>query len=489
MRAKLTALILLVGTSLVLGGCATTKRYHYQDIKREYQGLATQPVAERGGDQSLPAAGGNQLKLSGKLSLERAIELALANNPDQDMAVARIRQSEALVDQAMAPFYPWLSLYGGYTIGDAPSAYLFKLIDQRRLAPRVDFNHPGGFENYEVGIRAQWNLFRGGRDLLRRRMAETGLEISRLGRRSVQNALVASVTKAFYNCLASREFIVVAKKSVGTVQKQLSVMQVRYRAGGVLRSDVLSLEVRLARARENLVTARKNHQLALAALANLLGADPDADFELEDRPGPAAKVPVTYARGLSVALKRRPELLTARRRVEQARMGLDMVRGEYLPSLNANANYYWDAPHPGDLRADYANWTAGLLLNWNLFTGLSTRAGESKARAFLEQMLAADRKAALQVQLDVKSAYLNLAEAQARVEVSRASVARAEESLKLVSRQYQGGSADITRYLNAELALTRARIRAIAARYDREKALADIARALGLWTEGRKEGK
>ncbi len=57
----------------------------------------------------------------------------------------------------------------------------------------------------------------------------------------------------------------------------------------------------------------------------------------------------------------------------------------------------------------------------------------------------------------------------------------AEESLSLVKKQYEGGSATITRYLEAELDRNRARTRSAAAYYDRDKAIADIARAVGYW--------
>jgi outer membrane protein TolC len=94
-------------------------------------------------------------------------------------------------------------------------------------------------------------------------------------------------------------------------------------------------------------------------------------------------------------------------------------------------------------------------------------------------MLHQDRKTTLAVELEVKTAYLALDAAQARLEAARTRVADADESLGLVRRQYEGGSATITRYLEAELARNMAHMSQAAARYDREKALADIARAIG----------
>jgi outer membrane protein TolC len=51
----------------------------------------------------------------------------------------------------------------------------------------------------------------------------------------------------------------------------------------------------------------------------------------------------------------------------------------------------------------------------------------------------------------------------------------------LVKKQYEGGSATVTRYLEAELDRNQARIRVIVARYDREKARAEVGRAIGYW--------
>lgn len=457
-------------------GCAPKDRYTYSHIKEEYG--AHIPPSVQGAERSEAA----QPTLPSPLSIPSAIHFALQNSPDLDIAIARIRQSEAIIDEATAAFWPHVSLYTEYVQGDAPSAYLFKKIDQRKLPSGIDFNDPGWFENYETGVQAGVNLFRGGRDMLRVKMAETGLKIHELDRQSVDNALVTSVIHAFYSALAAKDFIQIAEESVRTVETQLRIMKVRYEAGGALKSDVLSLEVRLAQAREDLVRAENNDSLSIAALANLLGLEADTEITLAESAEIPSDLPEHYQAGLVYALAHRPELQKARLQIIQTRMDLDRVRGEYMPTLDAQARYYLDDPS-FDYETKRDNWTAGIILNWDLFTGLSTNAGVNKAKTVLEEMLAADRKTTLSVQLDLKTAYLRLAEARARLTVTEASVAQAEESLHLVERQYEGGSATITRYLDAELARNLARIRATAAFHDREKAVAALGRALGYWEE------
>lgn len=474
LQRTITVILCASLSFLLFHGCAERERYRYETIKATYTAREPTTVSTEKGSTPPPQAPREPL------SLQQAVVLCLQGNPEVEMALARIRQAQAMIDEATASFWPALSAFGEYLQGNAPSSYLFKTIDQRQLPPGVDFNNPGWFENYEVGLQARVNLFNGGRDLLRRKAAETGLQIHELDRQSVENALVESVIHAYFQALAARDYLAIAAQSVNTVEEQKRVVEVRYRAGGARRSDLLSLEVRLAQAREEMVRAENNVDLTLAALAVLLSLDPDTALRLREGESIQQGFPREYASGLTQALAKRPELRKVRQQVVQSAMAVDMARAEYLPRLDGQYKVYMD-DEDADFQTSRDNWVAGVILNWDLFTGLSTPSRVSKARGVLDEMIALDRKTTQSIQLDLKSAYLKLAEAGARLEVTRASVAQAEEVLSLVKKEYEGGSADITRYLEAELALHRARVLARAAYYDRERALASVGRGIGYW--------
>jgi outer membrane protein len=102
----------------------------------------------------------------------------------------------------------------------------------------MDFNDPGRIENFEMGFSARWNIYNGGRDVLRKKMSETGLEINRLDRLTVENALTASVIQTYYSALAAKDFIRIAKESVATVDDELRVILVKFKAGGALKSEI-----------------------------------------------------------------------------------------------------------------------------------------------------------------------------------------------------------------------------------------------------------
>lgn len=474
-RGMLSALALL-GVVLI-GGCRLHREYSYEKIVARHRTAAPplEAIQPPGQAPDLSA-------LAKPISMTDAIRLALRNNPQVEQAVARIRQSEALIDEANAAFWPALNVYTEYLTGNAPSAYLFKTIDQRMLPPQVDFNDPGAFQNFESGVIASYNLFHGGRDLLRRKMAQTGHKISQLERGAIENALVASVIQSYYSTLAAKDFIDIAAASVETVSTELNMVQVRYDAGGALKSDLLSLQVRLAQSKQELIVAQNHYQLAVASLANLLGGDADTPLQLTGEEWQPPPTPADYQAGVERALGMRPELLKVRQQLISSQMAVDQAKSGYAPKLDVLSRTYFDDEHLS-YDANRMNWTVGLILNWDLFTGFNTRARLSNARAVLDEMLAADRQATQEIQLDVKTAYLKRSQAEASFNVSEASVTQAAEALRLVKKEYEGGSATIVRYLDAELARNRARILNTAARYDVKKARADIARALGYFAE------
>ena len=293
---------------------------------------------------------------------------------------------------------------------------------------------------------------------------------------------MASVIRSYYNYLAAEDYIVIANKSVETVSEQLRIMNIRFVEGGALKSDILSLKVRLAQAQEDLVKSRNQLKIARALIANVMGISADTDVTLTRGTPITYAIPKDFPACIEQAVVKRPELKKIRRHMEQSRMALDMATAGYFPRIDLQAKYYVDDPDM-DYDQDRENWMAAIILNWDIFTGFSTWSEKSKAMAELEELLAADRKALLDIKLDVKTAWLELETAEARLEVARSSVEMADESLQLVKKQFDGGSATVTRYLEAELARNAAHTRSTAAFYDREIALANAGRAIGFFVD------
>ncbi|WP_462270752.1 TolC family protein [Desulfobacter sp.] len=422
------------------------------------------------------------------LTLETAITTALENNPDIRMTRTLIKKAEAAVKKTEAVFRPRVTAFSELSAGDAPSAFLFKTIDQRKLPPDIDFNDPGSFTNTEVGIMAGIILYNGGKNRLEKQLAQKKLADRTALALQTENDRIAAVIQMFFSALKAREYTVIARTSVQTVQEQLDMMTVRFRGGSVLKSDILSLKVRLAEAKKKMVESKNTFATTLTALATLLGHTPGHSFSLDPDPDSTCAVtfPVSIDQGWALALEKRPELHRAKQQIAMARTAVSLAASGYRPRVDLQARWYMDSDDFSYNRSN-DNYTAGLNVAWNLFDGFATRAQIAEARHELERALEARKKIRMQIYQDVKQAYLQHENAQQRLLVARSGVEMAEASLHIVKKRYNGGAEPVTRYLEAELDRTRAGINKAAAFYDVKTAKIEIARAIGtlsrLWSQ------
>jgi len=413
------------------------------------------------------------------LAVTDAVHLAIARNPDVRAAADRIAQARAMLDGTTGAFLPRVAAEVSYLHGDAPSAFLFKRIDARRLPPQVDFNDPGTFNNVEGGVGLQWNLWNGGRDVLARWSADTSVQSAALAREATVNALVMGVVDAFLGVRAADELVAADDASVRTVEAQVEESRVKVEGGGALRSDLLSLEVRLAEAREQRFRSDTVGRLARAALRELLALPPDAPIRLAESTYAAAALPETPAEALAEAYRLRPEAAITRRTVERARLDLAAANRAYLPRLDLLSRFYADNPNLFHYSQKDPNYTVAVALSVDLFDGGTRAAAIERASAVVDELTEADRKSLLAIAHEVEVAYLHLGEARARLQVAGQAVGSAEESLRLVAVQYRGGGATVTRYLEAEGAQARARTTRIQAALDVDRATVEAQRAIG----------
>ncbi len=458
--------------AVLLVGCATSRdELRYDSIVADL--VVPAPVDEA----SAPAPSLPPLP-AGPLALEEAIGLALERNPDHLAVAMRVRQAAYWVAEAAASMHPQIDVGLGYFVGNAPGQVFFRRVDSRTFSPELDVNDAPTEDYFEPFASLSYTVYDGGMRQLQRWQAESGRALREVEESVARNALTASVIDAFFTVLAASEAVESAQVSRATIEAELTDRRKKYEAGSALRSDVLSLEVRVLEASERLIRAQNGGLLALAALANLLGADADSELEIEEPSSYSVDLPVDYSSALELGLARRAEIRGAQLKVENAAMGVAMNRAERGPRLDAMGRLYL-TDSDLDLDLDDTNWWLQLNLTWKAWDGGARKARAGRSRAIFEEALLADRQATLRIQLDIKSAYLRIAEAKARLEVAEAALGHAEASLDIVRTQYEAGAADITRFLVAEEMLAAARLSRVRATYDLRASLADAKRSIG----------
>jgi len=129
-----------------------------------------------------------------------------------------------------------------------------------------------------------------------------------------------------------------------------------------------------------------------------------------------------------------------------------------------------------------ANWISAVGMRWNLFNGGQDKARVEEARQQTRAAQAMARRGESAVKLQVESAYLEWKTAQERIELARATVAAAEESLRITQNRYANGLATVTDLLRTETALLETRTRHLAAVHDQRVAATMLELAAGTLT-------
>lgn len=407
-------------------------------------------------------------------TLERALEQALAHNPDARLARNRIAVAQAGLEQANAAFWPRVQFQSSYTRTDNPMMVFGSILNQRAYpyppSSPLNFNDVPDVDDLNARGMVTMPLYAGGRNKAGREAAKANTEAAKQDDEAVRNTLGFEVARAFHTVLKTREFIRAAEAAVNSFQTNVAIANKRLEGGTVLKTDVLDLQVRLAQAREDLVRARNANALAMRALRNLLGIE-EGDFEVAET-APSATAPD------SGDFSHRAELAAARQRERAAEEQARGAKAGYLPRVSAfgslDYDYGWKFENGG------GSYTAGGLLQWDIWDGNLTRAKVREARANLESTREEQRKIRLALDLEVEQARLDLKAANERLVVTQQAVSQAEESASLTRARFEQGAALATQLMDAEMALVGARMRRAEAEADERIALAALRKAVGL---------
>lgn len=409
--------------------------------------------------------------------LERAIDYAQRNSPDALTAAQRIAQSEAALDEAHATFWPQLELGVRYTVTDTPAAVFANLVNQE-VFPDIrdpnsdfDFNDLSANDDLNLSATVSLPLYAGGARFAAKRAAKAGREAAEHSRAAIERELAFQVTRAFLSVLKAREFVEAARAAVKSFEANLEIARKRFDAGSLLKQNLLDVEVRLSRAREDLVRVRNAEALALRALANAMGMEGERVLRIDDeRPELAAPEEGN--------VEARPELAALEERVEQAEAGINRARSGYIPSVGAFSTLMFDQGFIED--GNRFSYMAGLSVEWKAFDGLGTQARVRQAEAEATATRQALRKTRLGLSLEAQQARIRVEDANERLGVTEKEIALAEESAELTRDRFEEGLAISTQLIDAETALTAARVRRAESEVERLIAIAALRKALGL---------
>lgn len=269
----------------------------------------------------------------------------------------------------------------------------------------------------------------------------------------------------------------IAQDTVNNYDQHLQLVQQKFSLGLVAKTDVLSSQVDLADAKDDLVQAQNNYMNALASLNNELGLPHNTELILKDT-FTIESLPNTLDSYLDYATKNRLELLQYENKVTSSHYDIDIAKAGHRPTVDLTAQQDWyDDNLPGGKNK---NWLVALSIELNVFdSGItSTKIKQAQYASNMIKTQALQQRDS--ILLSVRQYYLNVQEAEKRLEANKTSIEEAAENLQIEKVRYDVGVGTNLDLRDSVLALNSAQKTYLQAIYDFNINKANLEQAIGI---------
>jgi outer membrane protein len=402
------------------------------------------------------------------LTVEQVVEIVQRNNPRVLEVLALSRGGRDVERGALGRMLPsihvneefqrWNAAYAFAGFGDIrkQNTNSLSVSGDQPLLGLIHLSH----EHDAEGFRAE--------------VAEAELETARAD-------LKATVESQYLRLFEAKALEDIAKASEAELSEQVAVTQARVNAGVLTTADLLRVEVAAANAKQQEIQAHSQGEIARANLLGAIGL-PQSDTRtafaepatLLDR---GRTAPPSLGDAERHADRERPELKEKRLQIDVAHHAEKARLFSLLPEVDLEAAYLrTDGSIFNPPNAGYV----GVRGSWAIFEWGSSwyaqKAAAEQTEAARRQAESEQRQIGVEVASDLADARASIA----AVDVAQQTIASAEEAYRVTQALLKAGTATTTDLLDAEAALTQARLNLTRARYEQAVAQVALGRSLGV---------
>ncbi|QSI78075.1 MULTISPECIES: efflux transporter outer membrane subunit [Niveibacterium] len=417
-----------VALALVAGGCALQSPPKGADLRAQTLPNAPLPESWKAGAPSGQFEDGWLARFNDP-QLIALVNEAIANNPDLKVAAARIEQASAIVTASGGSLWPSVMAYGR-TGG--------KMSDGSGLT--------GG------GLSVNWELDLWGRVRSQRAAATAQYDSTVADLAWARQSLAAGVARAWYLAIEAQQQRKLAEQSIAATQSLIKLEETRQRVGNTDGTAVSTAREALAARQDSLEQLKLAETQTQRALELLLGRYPAAELAVA---GNMPAMPEAVPAGLpSQLLERRPDIISAERKVAASFYMVEEAKAARLPAIKLTAGVN-SIDSSLFVLADRNNpvWSMGAGIVAPLFTGGALQAQVEAKTAEQKAAVAAYTAAGQRAFADVENALAANVTLQTRAKQLDARVLENRRQVELANHRLRVGSIDRRALINEELGL------------------------------------
>jgi len=402
------------------------------------------------------------------LTLDHALAIALANNPNVVAEHWEIEAAEARKRQASSEHWPSLEFLAAYR----------HHWHEERLAPARGQTPPSlSHDIFSGDVVLTVPLLSGGKVVSSVAAAELLADAAEQRLARTREELIFNVKSTFYAILGQEKVIEAIQQSAEalTEHRENTVRLIEaQKAAGV---DLLNIDVRLAELDYRRIKQQGSVELHKRLLLGLLGAEaaPPGGMTLVGTLEPRQSAP-DAVKASAAAIGNRADIAQLDLEIEAQAKRIAAIRAAYLPVVAAKGTYGSRL----SIQGDYEDLGfVGVELQMPIFEGFETPARIEEQEAELSVLEQRRRRLVLTMRGEIDSAVIQVKTAQAAVAVTEKSILTARESLRITRDKAAldyGTAADV---LDAQAALLQAETAHCAALADLNTAFAVLDLAAG----------
>lgn len=425
-----------------------------------------------------------------ELSLEKALEIALSDNPTIQVAGLEIERQDWVRKQTIGSLLPNVSVQ---------SQYSYSIVKQE-MAKGLSF----GADN-TINNTASLSLPLYAPTVYETlKMNRTQMEQAVESARSSKINLTNEVKKGYYNILLAEQSLSVLKESEKSIAETVANTEKMYQQGLASEYDLLSAQVQLSNLRPNIVQTENSIKATKLLFKMYLGLPADSDFVLEGSLDDFAdEVALSIIPTDSVDLSNNTDLRSLEFQRKLLEHQLRMTNASRLPTVAAFSTFMYsgndNSMNFGEIiggsmggmgggssaPTTKKEWwwqkplSAGISISIPLFSGGRNLNKAHEIRNTLRQLSLQRDYLAQSVNVQVESAFNNIMTAKEKMTSNELTVRQASKAYEIAQVRYNAGTGTILELNSSELSLTQAKLNYSQAIYDFLAARADYEKIIG----------
>jgi outer membrane protein len=409
------------------------------------------------------------------LNLDKALEIALSDNPTIKVAEEEIALKKVSHKEAWQNLLPEASISG--TMSHTITAPQFSIGDQTVKMGKDKANTATGTLNISLPLFAP-AVYRA------MSMTKTDIELAVEKSRASKQDLVNQVTKAYYQLMLTQDSYDVLQKSYKLAEDNYNIVNAKYRQGTVSEFDKITTEVQMRSVKPSVISAGNAVTLSKLQLKVLMGITADVDIKIDD--SLAAYEGVVFANQLDNTVHEGLVNNTTMKQLELNRLMLQKniksLRTNFMPTLGLGYSYQYQSMNNDSWNVFNYNYGSSSSLVFSLSIPLYKASNFTKLKSNRIQMRQLDQNrldTERKLNMQITSYQDNMSASSEQVSSNKENVMQAEKAVQIAGKRYEVGKGTVLELNTSQVQLTEAELTYNQSIYDYLVAKADLDQVLG----------